>query len=153
MEKHYSEHKVKLHWQKETESFAYKDYNREHDLIFSDKTIVRASSAPQFMGDPDAVDPEQSYVSAIASCHLLFFIAFCSKKRLSLLDYKDSAIGILEPSEQGALWISKVILTPQVTFAAGEKPENEELERLHAMAHKNCFLANSVKTEVVIEVS
>ncbi len=151
MDKHYSEHEVKLHWKKETQSFAYKDYNREHDFIFSDKTIVRASSAPQFLGDPDCVDPEQSYVAAIASCHLLFFIAFCSKKRLSLLDYQDNAIGILEPNEQGKLWISKVILSPQAKFTDGEQPQPAELERLHEMAHKNCFLANSVKSEIVIK--
>jgi len=86
MKQHYSEHTVKLHWKKETESFAYKDYNREHDFIFSDKTIVRASSAPQFLGDPDCADPEQAYVAAISSCHLLFFIAYCAKKRITDLD-------------------------------------------------------------------
>lgn len=152
MEKHYSEHKVKLHWKKETQSFDYKDYNREHDFIFSEKAIVRASSAPQFLGDPDCADPEQAYVAAISSCHLLFFIAYCSKKRITVLDYQDNAMGVLEPNENNALWISQVILNPKVVFEQGHEPDQEGLERLHAMAHKNCFLANSVKSEVRVKL-
>jgi organic hydroperoxide reductase OsmC/OhrA len=151
MDKHYSEHRVKLHWKKETESFDYKDYNREHDFIFSDKTIVRASSAPQFLGNPDCADPEQAYVAAISSCHLLFFIAYCSKKCITILDYQDDAMGVLEPDSQAKLWISKVILRPIIKFADGQEPNQEELARLHSLAHKNCFIANSVKSEVIVE--
>jgi len=151
MEPHYSEHTVKLHWKKETESFAYKDYNREHDFIFSEKTRVRASSAPQFLGNPDCADPEQAYVAAISSCHLLFFIAYCAKKRITVLDYQDNAMGTLVPNSEGKLWISKVILRPTIQFLPDQQPDKEALERLHAMAHKNCFIANSINTEVIIE--
>ena len=151
MQAHYSEHNVKLHWKKETESFAYNDYNREHDFIFSEKTVVRASSAPQFLGNPDCADPEQAYVAAISSCHLLFFIAYCSKKRITVLDYQDNAMGILEPNSEGKLWISKVVLRPNIQFAKGQQPDQTELAKLHTMAHNNCFLANSIKSEVIIE--
>jgi organic hydroperoxide reductase OsmC/OhrA len=150
MQKHYSEHTVKLHWKKETESFAYQDYNREHDFIFSEKAIMRASSAPQFLGDPDCADPEQAYVASISSCHLLFFIAYCSKKRMVVLDYQDNAMGVLEQDEENKLWISKVILNPKIVFAPGQEPDEEGLKRLHDMAHRNCFLANSVKSEVIV---
>jgi organic hydroperoxide reductase OsmC/OhrA len=151
MEQHYSEHTVKLHWKKETESFAYKDYNREHDFIFSGKTIVRASSAPQFLGNPDCADPEQAYVAAVSSCHLLFFIAYCSKKCITVMDYQDNAMGILVPNSAGKLWISKVILRPIIQFSPDQQPEKTVLNRLHSMAHKNCFLANSIKSEIIIE--
>lgn len=146
-----SQHDVVVHWKKETESFAYDDFNREHDWIFSDKETVRASSAPQFMGHPDCADPEQGFVAALSSCHLLFFLAYCSKKRMEVLDYQDDAYGVLEKNSDGKMVISKVVLRPKVIFAEGVEVSREQLEKLHHSAHKQCFLANSIKSEMVIE--
>jgi len=146
-----SQHDVIVHWKIETESFAFQDYNREHDWIFSDKEQVRVSSAPQFLGNPDCADPEQGFVAALSSCHLLFFIAYCSKKRMQLLDYRDEAYGILEENDEGNMVISKVVLRPKAIFAEGQEPSREQLEKLHHSAHEKCFLANSIKSEMVIE--
>ena len=147
-----SQHDVSVHWKKETESFAFKDYNREHDWIFSEQEQVRVSSAPQYLGNPDCADPEQGFVASLSSCHLLFFIAYCSKKRIEVLDYRDEAYGILQPDEAGKLVVSRVVLRPKAIFAVGHEPSQEQLEKLHHSAHKQCFLANSVKSEIVIEL-
>jgi len=147
-----SQHDVTVVWTKETESFAYKDYNREHDWIFSEKEQVRVSSAPQFLGNPDCADPEQGFVASLSSCHLLFFLAFCAKKRIEVKQYKDEAYGILEENEEGKMVISKVVLRPKVIFAEGQEPSREQLQKLHHSAHDKCFLANSIKSEMSIEI-
>jgi len=146
-----SEHNVKLIWKKQTESFAYMDYNRDHQWDFGEGLVVNASSAPQFLGNPEYADPERAFAAALSSCHMLFFIAICSKKRLVVEHYIDKSTAFLEADEQGNLIISKVILRPEVTFAAGTEISRETLEKIHNTSHDKCFLARSVKSDVLVE--
>ncbi len=146
-----SEHNVKLIWKKQTESFAYMDYNRDHQWDFGEGLVVNASSAPQFLGNPEYADPERAFAAALSSCHMLFFIAICSKKRLVVEYYIDKSTAFLEADEQGNLIISKVILRPEVTFAAGTEISRETLEKIHNTSHDKCFLARSVKSDVLVE--
>jgi len=146
-----SEHNITLTWTKQTESFAYKDYNRDHQWDFGEGLVVNASSAPQFLGTPEYADPERAFAAALSSCHMLFFIAICSKKRLLVQDYIDHATVILEPDEQGDLIISKVFLRPEVIFAEGVDVSQEEIDKIHHISHDKCFLAKSVKSEIIVE--
>jgi organic hydroperoxide reductase OsmC/OhrA len=146
-----SEHKIILTWKKQTESFAYKDYNRDHQWDFGNDLIVNASSAPEFLGNPDYADPERAFAAALSSCHLLFFIAICSKKRLIVSEYVDHATAFLEKDDVGELVISKVLLRPQVTFAPDIEVEQEVIETIHHQSHEKCFLARSVKSEVIVQ--
>lgn len=146
-----SEHHVTLTWTKQTESFAYKDYNRDHQWDFGEGLIVNASSAPQYLGNPECADPERAFAAALSSCHMLFFIAICSKKRLIVENYRDKSTSFLVPDEQGELVISKVILRPEVTFAEGVEVSQNVIDKIHQQSHDKCFLARSVKSEVLIE--
>jgi len=146
-----SEHNVKLIWTKQTESFAYKDYNRDHQWDFGEGLVVNASSAPQFMGNPEYADPERAFSAALSSCHMLFFIAICSKKRLVVERYIDHSSAYLVQDEAGDLIINKVILRPEVTFAEGIEVSQDVLDKIHQQSHDKCFLAKSVKSEVLIE--
>ena len=145
-----SEHRAKISWKKETESFAYDDYNRSHEWTFENGHVVPASSAPKFLGDPGRVDPEEAFVASVSACHMLTFIAICSRKRITVLSYEDDAVGTLEPRDDKKLWMSRVTLHPSVVFE-GESPDDETLARLHDSSHRNCFIANSVNTEVTVE--
>lgn len=146
-----SEHNIKLTWSKQTESFAYNDYNRDHQWDFGEGLIVNASSAPQFLGNPECADPERAFAAALSSCHMLFFIAICSKKRLVVQDYVDNATAFLVQDKQGDLVISQVILRPDVIFAEGIEVDRETIEEIHHQSHEKCFLAKSVKSDVVVE--
>ena len=146
-----SEHNVTINWHKQTESFAYKDYNRSHTWDFGEGLVVPGSSAPEFLGDPEHADPERAFAAAISSCHLLFVIAICSKKRLVVQNYTDRATSFLETGENGNLIISKVILRPKVTFAEGVEVSQEVLAKIHQQAHDKCFLAQSVKSDVIVD--
>jgi len=145
-----SEHRAKISWKKETESFDYDDYNRSHEWTFENGHVVPASSAPKFLGDPGRVDPEEAFVASVSACHMLTFIAICARKRLTVLSYEDDAVGYLEPREDKKLWMSRVTLRPRIVFD-GESPDDVTLARLHDSSHRNCFVANSVKTDVTVE--
>ncbi len=144
-----SEHRVTVSWERITEDFEYDTYSRSHTWEFENGHVVPASSAPDFLGSRDRVDPEEAFVAALSSCHMLTFLAIAAKKRLVVDDYADSAVGHLEKNEEGKLAMTRVILRPAVKFA--EPPAPEVIEKMHHKAHENCFIALSVKTAVTVE--
>jgi len=145
-----SEHIASISWQRGEVEFTYEQFSRAHTWRFANGLEVAASSAPQFLGNADRVDPESALVAAVSSCHMLTFLAVAARKRLVVERYEDAAVGYLDKNEEGRLAITRVVLRPEVTFS-GEPMDAEQLEKLHALAHKNCFIANSVKCEVAIE--
>jgi organic hydroperoxide reductase OsmC/OhrA len=120
--------------------------------LFKDGVIVLAgSAAPAFKGDADRVDPEEAFVASLSSCHMLTFLAICARKRLVVDSYDDDAEGRLEKGSNGRLWVSHVTLRPRVRFAEGSSVDAAELADIHHKSHEECFIANSVKTEVAVE--
>ena len=146
-----SEHQVTIDWKRETPDFDYKSYNRDHDWCFDAGITVRASATPSYQGNEHCVDPEEAFVASLSSCHMLTFLAIACKKQITVDGYRDHAIGILGKDQAGRLAMIKVTLRPQVRFGAEKTPTPEELANLHEQAHHACFIANSVKTEVVVE--
>ena len=146
-----SEHRAQLRWKRTSYDFTYESYNRAHELLFKDGAIVLpSSSAPEFRGDPERVDPEEAFVASLSGCHMLTFLAICARKRLVLDAYDDDASGRLEKADGGRLWMARVTLQPFVRFAAGVEVSAEQLSGLHHQAHAECFIANSVKTEILV---
>ena len=146
-----SEHHVTIDWKRETPDFAYENYNRDHEWRFDAGIAVPASAAPAYLGSESRVDPEEAFIASLSSCHMLSFLAIASKKRYVVDGYRDEAVGILEKDASGNLAITKVTLRPEVRFSGEKQPTAEELEQLHDRAHHVCFIANSVKTQVVVE--
>ncbi|MEO1013844.1 MAG: OsmC family protein [Pseudomonadota bacterium] len=146
-----AEHRAMVRWRRDTKSFAYDDYDRSHEWRFDDGTIIKATAAPEFLGGPEGVDPEEAFVAAISSCHMLSFLAICARKRIVVDAYNDDAIGVMTKNEAGRLRISRVELRPCVEFA-GEAPDHAALEALHHKAHEVCFIANSVATEIATHI-
>jgi organic hydroperoxide reductase OsmC/OhrA len=144
-----SEHHATVTWQRTGDDFAYETYSRDHIWAFAGGVTVPATAAPAFHGDPARVDPEEAFVAALSSCHMLTFLAIAARKRLVVDSYRDTAVGHLEKDAGGKLSMTRVTLRPAVTFA--EPPTPDVLDRLHHRAHEECFIARSVKTEVTIE--
>ena len=146
-----SEHRAQLRWKRTSQDFTYESYNRAHEILFKDGAIVLpSSSAPEFRGDPERVDPEEAFVASLSGCHMLTFLAICARKRLTLDAYDDDASGRLEKADAGRLWMARVTLRPLVRFALGIAVDAELLAAIHHQAHADCFIANSVKTEVLV---
>jgi organic hydroperoxide reductase OsmC/OhrA len=146
-----SEHNARVTWKRATEGFGYEEYNRGHEWRFEGGEVVRASSAPQFRGDPERVDPEAAFAAALSSCHMLTFLAVAARRRLVVDSYEDEATAFLEKGENGKLQITRVVLRPRVAFSGEKRPDAAALAQLHERAHAECFLANSVKTAVSVE--
>ncbi len=147
-----SEHKATLTWKRETEDFTYKTYSRNHVWDLGDGHVIQASAAADYLGDADRVDPEQAYVASLSSCHMLTFLAICAMQNLTVDSYIDEAVGHLEKGESGKPEITRVELHPKITFAPGSEVSPETLDELHHKSHAECFLANSVKTEITTVV-
>ena len=145
-----------VQWQRDAgETFTDQRYSRRHELRFDGGAVVAASSAvssvPLPWSDPSAIDPEEMLVASIASCHMLWFLSLAAKAGHVVDRYSDAAEGAMTKNAAGKLWVSLVTLRPKVTFAEGHGPTAEALDALHHKAHEECFIANSVKSEVRCE--
>lgn len=145
-----SVHTANISWTNQPHASQEGDYCRNHQLNIDDKQYLGLSAGTDFLGDPDMADPEQLLVGSLASCHMLFFLAIARIKRYPVASYKDTASAYLGKDKTGATAITKVVLRPRVTFVDAE-PSVELLERIHHSAHQKCFIANTLKSEVVIE--
>jgi organic hydroperoxide reductase OsmC/OhrA len=143
-----SEHHATVEWQRSGE-FRYETYSRRHRIRFSDELELQGNAAPANIPStvPPApgVDPEQAFVAALSSCHMLWFLHIACRAGYVVERYVDDAVGVLDKT-----WMSKVTLRPAVTFS-GKAPTREEHLALHEKAHEKCFIANSVKTDVRVE--
>ena len=129
-------------------------YSREHAWSFDGGVTVAASPAPSVVpapwSNPAGVDPEEAFVAAIASCHMLTFLWVASREGFAVERYRDEAVGAMTKNERGVPWVSRVTLSPSIAFAGDKRPTDDDLARLHHAAHEGCFIANSVKTEIVV---
>ncbi|MEZ9545940.1 MULTISPECIES: OsmC family protein [Vibrio] len=150
-----SEYGSVIRWQKaENEAFSDNQYSRGHTWEFDGGVIVPASSSPHVVPLPlsveENVDPEEAFIAALSSCHMLTFLGIAAKQKYVIESYVDDAIGVLEEDESGRSSVTKVTLRPDIVFSGTKVPTAKQLDKLHHFAHKNCFIANSVKTEIVI---
>ena len=146
-----SEHRATIDWQRGDREFTYDGYSRNHTWTFESGTAVRASAAPAYKGTPECVDPEEAFVASLSSCHMLTFLALCTKKRFVVDRYLDETVGHMEKDAQGRMAITRVVLRPRIEFSGDARPTAEDLDALHHKAHELCFIANSVTTEVTVE--
>lgn len=144
-----SEHRATITWTADDQPFTYETYSRKHTWAFDNGTEVSASAAPAYLGNADCVDPEEAFVAAVSSCHLLTFLAIAARKRFEVTAYEDAAVGLMEKNAEGKLAVTRIELRPRITFA-DPTPPPETITQLHHMAHEHCFIANSVKTEIVV---
>jgi organic hydroperoxide reductase OsmC/OhrA len=152
-----SEHQALVKWVQSRGDFLQGTYSREHTWTFDGGTIVPASSAPSSVPLPYSnaanVDPEEAFVAAISSCHMLTFLYLASRAGVEVTGYEDEAVGVMTTNEQGGRWVSSVVLRPRIVYGGEKRPSPDEESRLHHAAHEQCFIANSVRTEVTIAPS
>jgi len=129
-------------------------YSRAHTIAFDGGVILPASPSPSVVpapwSDPSAVDPEEMLVAALSNCHMLTFLHKAREAGWVVTAYRDQAEGVMRKTPEGKIAVTKVTLRPDIAFA-GAPPDARQLEALHHAAHEDCFIASSVKTEVVVE--
>jgi organic hydroperoxide reductase OsmC/OhrA len=135
------------------EPFTDNRYSRGHSWSFDGGVSFRASSSPHVVprySDPSGVDPEEAFIASLSSCHMLTFLYLVAKRGFVVNRYEDTAEGVMAKSETGRIWVAKVVLRPKVAWE-GSGPDAATVEELHHLAHDECFIANSVRTEVTCE--
>lgn len=146
------EYRATVLWRRGEQAFTDNRYSRGHLWRFDGGIEVAGSSSPLVVPNYsrlDAIDPEEAFVASLSACHMLFFLAFAAKAGLRVDSYQDDAVGEMAKNEAGKLFVAKVTLYPDIVFSGDQRPSEAEVERLHHRAHEECFIANSVKSEVV----
>ena len=145
-----------VRWQLGDGNFADNSYSRGHEWVFDGGLTIPASASPDIVPLPMSVagnvDPEEAFVASLSSCHMLFFLSLAAKRGIIVHDYTDEAKGYMDKDCDGKMAMTRVVLRPNATYSDGTGPDSAQLESLHHRAHKLCFIANSVKTEVVTEI-
>lgn len=149
-----SEHVCNVAWRREGAAFVDRRYSRAHAWRFDGGAVVPASASPHVVpapwSDAHGVDPEEAFVAALSSCHMLSFLGLAAQRGFVVDAYDDDAVGTLGPDARGREAVTRVVLTPRVTCSGARRPTDEELAALHHDAHEICFLANSVTTTVEV---
>ena len=144
-------------WLRGEQDFVTNRYSRRHILRFDGGIEIPGSSSPQVvplpMSDANAVDPEEAFVASLSSCHMLWFLSIAAKRRFCVDRYFDAAVGIMGKNLEGKMAMLTVILKPEVQFSGERVPTLEQIRFMHHKAHEECFIANSVKTEVRCDLS
>ncbi|MBV1882381.1 MAG: OsmC family protein [Pseudomonadales bacterium] len=137
-----SEHHVTVSWNKNN------DNHETYSIGFEGDTKITASTNPRDQND-DYLDPEQTYVASLSSCHMLSFLAVCAKNNHIVKTYEDHAVGYLGKNAKGRIAVTKVILNPVIRFRDAA-PSQEQIDKMHELTSNNCFISNSVLTEIEV---
>jgi len=148
-----SEYRATIEWALEPGAdFASGRYSRGHTVSFAEH-VVPATASRHVVGKwavPGAVDPEEMLVASLSNCHMLTFLHVARLKGFVITRYRDVAVGVMEKNAEGRVAVTRVTLRPEITYE-GRRPTPDEARHLHHEAHEECFIANSVKTEVTVE--
>jgi organic hydroperoxide reductase OsmC/OhrA len=151
-----SVHAATIRWQRDGQEFTNNRYSRGHTWEFDGGAVVPASASPHVVPLPmsiaENVDPEEAFVAAISSCHMLVFLSIAAKRGYVVDDYHDQASGVMAEDEQGRMAITNVTLRPAAIYSGDKRPTRQQVEKMHHRSHQLCFIANSVKTVVETEV-
>ena len=142
-------------WENQGPDFRHGKYSREHVWKFDGGLSINASPSPHVVPAPwsteKAIDPEEALVASASSCHMLTFLWLASKQGWEIQRYEDQAVGVMTKSFRGIPWVSQITLRPQITWAPDRLPNDETIAALHESAHDQCFIANSIKSTIVVE--
>jgi organic hydroperoxide reductase OsmC/OhrA len=148
-------YKVRIFWKRNFDDpFVDNKYSRSHTWTFDGGIEVTASSSPHVvplpMSNESAVDPEEAFIASLSSCHMLWFLSIAAERNYMVESYEDYAEGVLGKDEEGKLAMTRVTLKPKVSFGTRHIPSRDQVDELHHSAHEKCFIANSVKTKIVV---
>ena len=143
-----------IRWRRNGAAFSDNRYSRAHTWSFDGGAQIPGSSSPHVVpvpySDSAAVDPEEAFVASLSSCHMLWFLDLAGRRGYVVESYDDAAEGVMRRDAAGKMAVTRVTLRPHVAFV-GQAPDDETHRALHEEAHHECFIANSVKTEIVCE--
>jgi len=149
-----SEYRAIIRWKCSGPDFLKGRFSRDHTWTFDGGVVVPASASPSVvpapMSNPANVDPEEAFVAAVSSCHMLTFIYLAGRSQFQVDSYEYEAVGVMSKNEKGVPWVSAITLHPKIVYGGARQPTPAELESLHHKAHEQCYIAASIKTQVSV---
>jgi organic hydroperoxide reductase OsmC/OhrA len=149
-----SEYKAIIRWKNSGPDFLKGRFSRDHTWTFDGGVVVPASASPSVvpppLSNPANVDPEEAFVAAVSSCHMLTFVYLAGKAQFQVESYDDEAVGVMTKNEKGVPWVSAITLHPKIIYGGAKHPTPAEAEALHHKAHEYCYVAASIKTQVTV---
>lgn len=142
-------HHATIDWQRTAHASVASTYSRNHKAMLSAQSFD-VSASPEYQGDPECADPEQLLLTALASCHLLTFLAIADVQGYRVESYRDTPVAHLEKNAAGRMAVTRIELSPEVRFAGDRRPDADALAKLHDSAHRNCFIARSITARVTV---
>jgi organic hydroperoxide reductase OsmC/OhrA len=144
-----------VRWERNDQRFIDSRYSRGHTWTFDGGVTIPASSSPHVVpipySDASAIDPEEAFVASLSSCHMLWFLSIAAKRGFCVDSYADDAVGVMEVDQSHRLAMTRVTLRPRAIFSGDRRPTQADIQTMHHQAHEECYIANSVKTEVRCE--
>lgn len=148
-------YEARIAWNRDGAAFTDNRYSRGHEWSFDGGLRIPASSSPSVVplpfSVPEAIDPEEALVASASSCHMLWFLNLAAKQGFLIERYDDDAFGVMEKNARGKLAFTRITLRPDIVFGGSRTPTDDELAALHHRAHDECFIANSLNFDVVVE--
>ncbi|RUR31479.1 OsmC family peroxiredoxin [Vreelandella andesensis] len=148
-----SVHEAAISWTHAPHAIEPNTYSRNHSVSLKGNQEVAVSASVEFKGDANCADPEQMLISAVSSCHMLFFLAIAEMQGFQVASYQDDPKGYLERNGKQGMAITRIELSPRITFGGDKVPDQETISNIHSKAHNSCFIRNSVTAEVTINAT
>ena len=149
------EFSAEVAWERAAQPFSDNRYSRAHVWRFDGGLTVPASSSPHSvplpMSDAGALDPEEALVASLSSCHMLFFLSIAAQRGYVVDSYIDHAVGVMDKNSEGKMAMTRITLAPTIVFSGENRPAQAALDAMHHAAHDKCYIANSIKAEVIIK--
>tara|TARA_B100000579_G_scaffold175166_1_gene142799 strand:- start:55 stop:504 length:450 start_codon:yes stop_codon:yes gene_type:complete len=144
---------IELQWSLGNGELSFGKYKTDHKIKINNQIEINASSAPEYGGDLNYLNPEQSLAAAMSSCHMMTFLALAAKMKWPVISYQDKALVYLGKNSKGNMCVNKIELNPKITFEDNFSVSNEEMKKMQDRSHRYCFIANSLSEDVEVIIN
>jgi organic hydroperoxide reductase OsmC/OhrA len=144
---------INLKWELLDEDFRPGTYSVDHIITVNNDLSLPASSAPDYGGNKNNLNPEQGLAAAMSSCHMMTFLALAAKMKWPVLNYSDKAIAFLGKNSKGKMSVTKIELNPKITFKDNFEVSQNEMTKMQDRSHRYCFIANALSEEVEVNIN
>jgi len=148
-----SELSVDLSWNRKEDKLLPGKFSSEHEISYNEQNKVLADTAPDWGGSANNTNPEQAVAASLSSCHMMTFLALAAKTKWPISSYKDHAVAHLGKNSKKQMVVNRIDLNPLVVFDSGFEVSGEEMEKMHDRAHRYCFIANTLDSEVEVNIN
>lgn len=144
---------IELNWNLKNGELVNGEYSTDHTIKINDEILLNASSAADYGGNPNNLNPEQGLAAALSSCHMMTFLALAAKMKWPVKSYQDKAIAYIGKNLKGKMSVNKIELNPKITFEENFLVSDEDMAKMQDRSHRYCFIANSLSEEVEVIIN